>query len=436
MMRRFPFFSCCFIVTFLLPVPARAEAGEAPGRAPLQGDTGLTLDEVLERARRIHPLLAAARENIRAAEQEEWTAGRRPNPLFTFSGENFPLGRTMDGFDFGRSLEWYVFLSQPLETAGKRDRRTETMHRAVEVARARLQVLERDLLFQVRLSFERLLLARARLELAEENLREFGEVLRLTQVRVVEGYTAEGDLIKLRLEFQGAEHQVRRLALEYDRARIDLLRAMGESSYELLPEPAGSLDFTALTTSAQELERMAMSRPEVRLAENELNRARAAVELERSRSRPDVLASFGYKRHGPDNTLFGGLSLQLPVFDRSEGRIGRALAEVRVAEAQRRQALNGVRAELAAARRSVAAARLQVEALERDFLSRAEASLQVVLAAHREGAADLLLLLEAYRARYGARTLFLQVLYDYRAAWRELEWAAGLDTLPGNGGAP
>jgi len=57
-------------------------------------------------------------------------------------------------------------------------------------------------------------------------------------------------------------------------------------------------------------------------------------QLEQARARPDLTATFGYKRNGADNALYGALTVPLPLYNRNQGMIARAQAEVEVAEAE------------------------------------------------------------------------------------------------------
>jgi len=389
-----------------------------PPRVP----ASLTLAAAIEYARRWHPRLQAVREQVRMAQGEAVSARLRPNPTLTFSGENFTQP--------GREQEWFAIFSQTIETGGKRERRREVAEWTVRAAEAAAQEVERHILAEVKLAYERALLERARWELARENLETFRQIVRYNEVRVAEGYTAEGDLIKVRLEAQRAEFAMRQAQLEYERAKIALLRAMGAASFDLGFELREDLAFEPVSVRADELERAALERPEAVRARAEVERAYALWQLERARAKPDIVASFGYKRNGPTNTLYGAVSLPLPILNRNQGEIERAEAHWRQVEAEWRFVRGTILAELATARRAVEIAAEQVESLRRDFLQRAEDARAVALAAYREGAADLLVLLEAQRAHTAARELYLQALYEYRRALHELERATGLERLP------
>jgi outer membrane protein TolC len=89
-----------------------------------------------------------------------------------------------------------------------------------------------------------------------------------------------------------------------------------------------------------------------------------------------------------------------------------------------------VLADLAAARRAFELNQKQVELLRAEFLLLADEARSVSLAAYREGAVDLLTLLDAQRVRSQAQEFYFQALYDFQLAIHELERAAGVERLP------
>jgi cobalt-zinc-cadmium efflux system outer membrane protein len=367
------------------------------------------------------------------AEADKLESGLKPNPSVTVSGENFPLGQAPKGFDFGSGVDWFAIYTQTFETAGKRRLRITMAEDNLEAARSEASTVERSVVYEVKAVYQRVANARLRLELLRENHNNLNQLVVLNEARVREGYTAEGDLIKARLEAQRVEFQTRKANLEYERSRIELLRAMGASSFEegdfsfdvveeLNYQPA-SVDPTSLRSSAMRL-------PQIQAAQSRVERAESLLRLEQARARPNVTASFGYKRNGADNALYAAVSAPLPFYNRNQAQIARAQAEVEAARAELRHAQNTVLAELAAARRAVELNQRQVESLRAEFLSLADESQSVSMAAYREGAADLLTLLDAQRARSQAQEFYFQALYDYQLAIHELERAAGIERLP------
>jgi cobalt-zinc-cadmium efflux system outer membrane protein len=407
-------------------------------RASAQEPAKWTLEYVVQRALENHPALVASRQRLGSAEGERVGSGKWPNPSLLVSGENFPTGPvgSREAFDLGNDVEWYVLYTQTFETAGKRSHRKEAASIGVDLAGLGHEALTREVAYRAKLAFERARTAAARLALSRDSHDRLAGLNEINRIRAVEGYIAEGDFIKTRVETERFAHAVRRAELQDRQARIELLQAMGSADFTAVFE----LEGTAVTTVELDeavLRRSALERPEVRLARTALARAEALYELERSRAYPDPDATFGYKRFGADNALFAGVNVPLPIFDRNEGGIARARSERGVFEAELLLQENRALGDLEAALAAVRSTGEQVKSLEADFVERADLSLSVALASYREGAADLLVVIEAERTRNASHELLLTALYERRLALHDLERAAGKDlVIPGSGGVP
>lgn len=412
------FLLCCFL---LLPTLVAAQSPTSKS---------LTLTQAMQRVRQNHPLLIAAKQRVAMFEGERWEAGLKPNPTFTVSGENIPLDPPEGGFSFKRTVDWFAYFTQTFERGNKRELRLAAAERAIEVAHNEAEGLERQLVYEVKVAYQQAAATRERIELLRENLTQLGQLVKLNEVRVNAGYTAEGDLIKTRLEAQRTEYSYRKMLIEYDRAKIALLKAMGEASFEVDFDLAERLEFKAVSLNATALQDAALRRSNLKTTEARLEKARAQLRLEQANAKPNLMASFGYKRNGVDNTLYGAVSIPLPVYNRNQGFIARAQAEVTMYESELQFERAVVLAEVTAARRAVAANEQQLAALRAEFLRNADESQQVSLAAYREGATDLLHVIEAQRTRLQAQELYFQALSDYQLSIHELERAAGIEQLP------
>lgn len=398
--------------------------------AQTAASNSLTLTAAVQRVRQNHPLLVAAKQRVAMFEGELFEAGLKPNPTFTVSGENIPLDPPEGGFSFKRTMDYFAYFSQTFERGNKRELRRAAAQRAVELANVEAEAVERQLVYEVKVAYQHAAIARERIELLRENSNQLGQLVKLNEVRVQAGYTAEGDLIKARLEAQRMDYNIRKAMIEYDRAKIVLQKAMGDSTFEADFDLAERLDFRTVSLNAKSLQDAAMRRSNIKTIEARLEQARALLQVQRANAKPDLTASFGYKRNGVDNALYGALSIPLPLYSKNQGNIARAEAEVAMIESELKFERAVVIAELTAARRTVEANERQIEALRAEFLRNADESQQVSLAAYREGATDLLHLIDAQRTRTQAQELYFQALADYQLAIHELERAAGIEQLP------
>jgi cobalt-zinc-cadmium efflux system outer membrane protein len=393
----------------------------------------LSLAEAVNRARQQQPLIVMAKQRVAMMEAERLEAGLRPNPSLTVSGENFPLDPPQDGFAFSRTMDWFVTYSQTFERGHKRELRLALAERNLENAQAEAAATERQMVHAVRIAYQQVVMERERAALLQATTDNIHQLVQLTSARVKEGYSPEGDLIKTRLEAQRYEYQLRKAAIDYEKAKIQLLKAMGASSFENQAvnfTPSEKLEYQPVAINFAALQEAAFCQPQIRVAEARVASAQALLQLEKARARPDVTATFGYKRNGVDNALYGAVNIPLPIYNRNTGMIARAEAAVTAAQEELRYQKNIVLAELTAARRSVELHELQLEKLQADFLSDANESQKISLIAYREGATDLLTLLDAQRMRGQAQELWSQALHDYQLAVHDLERAADIEKLP------
>ena len=390
----------------------------------------LTLEAATEQFLRRNLAVEAARLEVGVAEAERVGARLRPRPGMTVSAENIQiLGDT----PFNRLYEVGLTVAQPFELGNRRGLRMEVAERTVTVAEARLtEVLQRRL-FDLKRTYYEAALARTRLAIEQENRDNFAELVRFNTVRFEEGYISEGELIKVRLERIKFDSAVANAALAYRQARVRLLEMLGESDYERAAflEVTSRMEARPANVELTQLRQAALAnRADVKVAEAELALNDSVSKLERSKGKGDLTPYVGYKRVGVDNTVLAGVTVPLPFGNRNQGGIARAEAEERVAEANLRLARNRALAEVETAYGAYETAREQVKAYEAGILRQADESRDIALAAYREGATDLITLIDAQRTRSEVRVSYYRALFDYLTSIFQLELATGTEIKP------
>jgi len=387
----------------------------------------LDLKECLDRASSRHPSIAAMRARLQGAEEFRKYAGARPNPAVTVQTESWRSWQKPP-FSFSRDVDIFIYGTQLMETAGKALRRRELADQQVRATRSEIDVVRLQLRREVTRIYWLALQAQTELEIAAENRHDLDKLVQYTAMRVREGYVAESELIRARLEQQTLIGQEDAAALSLIRAKLDLLKAMGESRFDLefrLALP----DLTGLLSPAAELEHMRSEalakRPELVLLRARVETERANLRLQRANARPDFEISAGYKRTGGFDTMIGYITIPLPIFNRNRAEIGRATARVTSAEEELLAEENYVRAEVETAYRAAKKLSARLHGLQRDFLKQADDSRNIALVAYREGAADLYKLLETQRARNESRLLYFRAIQEFQQALVELNLVTG-----------
>ena len=390
--------------------------------ALLCAQPSFSVREAVARALAGHPLLAAGAARVAVSSGHLEQAGLRPNPRLVLQSENW---RAYGGFQPNEELDHYGYLSQPFETAGKRLRRVEAARAGLRRAELEKELLARQIAARVKQAYWAAAGAVRISQLWLENARNFHQIVEYHEARVKEGAMAEADLLKVRLEEQRLAVAANSAGLETERARIQLFREMGATQF---PQAAFSdrLDPGPPPPIAAVEEALA-NRTEVKLARQSGDQARANLRLQQANARPDFDLTLGYKRTAGFHTAVAGAQLPLPLFNRNQGNVGAATAEIRAAESELAAAEALVRAEVRAAQSEVEMRRRQIEVLLKGARERAAESSRIALAAYREGGTDLLRLLDAERFRIEVEVLYARTLADYQGSVVALETAMGVE---------
>ena len=249
--------------------------------------------------------------------------------------------------------------------------------------------------------------------------------------RVAEGWSAEGDLLKLRAEKARAEALLARATLERDDAAARLASLLGEeapldparlSMPGVPPLPDGEPE--ALGRAA------AATRPAVIEARERLEAARATLRFERALRVPEPSPTAGYKRTGGLDTALAGIAFPLPLFDTNATGVTRAEAEVRGAEAVLRAVELDAAASSAGLVRAARTFAARAEAAGTDLLGSALGARGAARASFREGVSEVLPLVDAERVTAEAVRETLDLAVDARLANLAARLSLGQEAVP------
>jgi len=375
----------------------------------------LTLAEALRRAEARSPTITAAEASLEAARARARQAGLRTNPELSVELENFAGSGELSGF---RSTETTVSVNQRLDLGGRRGARMGAARAELAAAELRLAIARADLAQQVRERFARALAAQERVRLAEENEARARELARVAGLLVETG--REPPLRALRARSAAAQ-----AAAELDAARAaeraertTLASLFGES----MPVDGVSGPFAEPAPEAVDPERSL----DVRLADAELGIAEAMVGQERANGRVDPSVGLGVRhvRETGDVGLVGGVTIPLQIFDRNQGNIDAARADVRAAEARRASALATVTVRAGNAAANVEAARARVAALEGAAIPEAAEALRLAERSYQIGRASLVELIDVQTAHTNAQAALVEAQLALALAIAELSRVA------------
>lgn len=268
-----------------------------------------TVDQLALAATYFHPDVALAQAEAAEAGASILTAQQRPNPVFTFSPQwtSSPVAFT----------PWFInpSLSLPIETAGKRSRRTEQAMAAAEAARWRVSARAWTARSRVRAAMLEVYGAKENIRLlqTEEALHE--EAIKKLTAQMEAGDVSQFELTQARLMINRA-----RLA----RQDAERLAATGEArlaaaiGVPLTALRAVDLDFSTFRSlggiKPGECRRYALTqRSDLMALLADYASAESALKLELAKQYPDINLSPGYDYNSGQNRWQLGLNFELPL---------------------------------------------------------------------------------------------------------------------------
>ncbi len=385
------------------------------------GQVRLTLSDAVQQALSLHPQMEAAQARIDQARGSRRQAGLSPNPRLAAQSEDIRFwGDT--SHNFSDTTEDYLFVGQVLEVGGKRGRRVDVASSTVRSSEIEREAFIRQLRARVSAAYWNAAGAVRMRDLLRENVQTYEEDVRYIKNRVEQGVMAESDLMRIEVERDRVRMQALTAARDADTTLVELYRAMGRSDFPAT-ELVDPLD-TAQPAALPDVAAVLNSRPEARLARERVTQAEADVSLQKADAKPDPEVFAGYKRLTGLDTLYAAVQIDLPFRNRNQGNIESSMAQVRLAKADLALAYNGIRADVEAAERAYRDQR-EVLADMPSTLDKARESERLARAAYREGAIDLIRLLDAERNRIDIQAQYYRALVDLQQSIVNLSLAAG-----------
>jgi cobalt-zinc-cadmium efflux system outer membrane protein len=166
-------------------------------------------------------------------------------------------------------------------------------------------------------------------------------------------------------------------------------------------------------------------RPDLAAARASFDRASTETRLQRALRTPNITLGGGYERNFGTNALVFGITVPLPLTNKNQGGIARAIAESERAKNLMADSATSVLLDVQQAVNAVETANARVRYIEKEYLTPARESRDIVLEAYRLGTADLIDYLDAQRAFRDTLRTYNRALYDQRLSIFQLSAATG-----------
>jgi outer membrane protein, heavy metal efflux system len=421
-------------ISFLLSL-ATAHAVCAFGSQPQESGEPINLARALALTLERSPQLAAFSWDIRAAEARILQAKLSPNPEISWDGEDFTRAGVPSATE---SMQNTLVLSQLIELGGKRRSRVWEAQFDRRAAEWDYQVKRLEVLKSTSLAFIEVLSGQRKVRLAEENVQLTERGIAVTQKRIEAGKASNVELIRTNTEVATARIGLTEAKHDLEAARANLAAQWGAKK-AMFPSVTGNLEQLRPIPSLESLKAKLQANPELARWTTERQRREASLSLARSEAKPDLTLNAGPRLLGAshsDMTLVAGFSIPLPLWNRNQGKIAEAEANVAKTSDERAAAEAGAYAELNEAYQTLRRAAEEIQILHDTALPGAKSAVDQITEGYATGRFSQLDVLDAQRSYIETRSQYVRALADFQKAAAQIDaLTAGPVELPSNGTA-
>jgi cobalt-zinc-cadmium efflux system outer membrane protein len=413
--------------TFALLLCMAGQVGYAQAPPPPPPAAPITMQQAVDMALAHNPALLSAQQNLLSMKGQEVEAGLRQNPDFAFAGENVSIPTTNPAGPYFYSAS----LSRLFERGQKRRWRLDSARATTAQTEAQYHDQIRQTTLQVRQNFTNLVLAKATLKLAQDNLSSFRHELQINLDR----YNA-GDIGKL--DYERLDLQLAQYESDESNAEMNLVQASDQLQTLLgIGQPGRSFDVSGdlvpppLSASLTDLEQKALTaRPDYQAAQAAVRVADANVKLAYANGTTDPTLEGEYDRSGDYNSFGFSVSIPLRIFDRNQGNKDTSKYLAQASRFGQVAAQNQVYSDVDQAWIGYNTSKVLSDRYNGHYLAEAKDVLSIAQFAYEHGGIALLDYLSALQ---DDRTTSLNALNSYAQTWlaiHQLSFASATEVVP------
>ncbi|MCC3152208.1 TolC family protein [Hymenobacter sp. BT770] len=314
-------------------VPALAQAPVAPAPAPTD-TVRLTLPDAEQRFFQNNLAVLAQQYNVTVAQAQAVQARLIDNPTVTLEQNAINKNINRDHFDGRMPGEVVLQVQQLFSIAGRRKAAGAVAQQTALVEQFNLQDLLRTLRYQLRTTYYDLFFKQQTLKVYNTEIGSLSRTVSLYQTQYEKGNVALKEVIRLRAFLFALESERQALLNDAAAEQTDL--------HVLLRDPAGS-QYVPQVSLARTRDLNLNGYTEQQLVDTaqvlrtDLNARRAALEqqnlnlrLQQKLATPDLAVGYTYDKAGSyiNNYHAVTLGMAVPIFNRNQGNIQAAKAQV------------------------------------------------------------------------------------------------------------
>jgi cobalt-zinc-cadmium efflux system outer membrane protein len=406
------------------PPTPQTEAGIP---TPPSSPNAVTLQYLIDIAQNRNPTILAAQQNLEAVRAQEIQAGVRANPYFTLLGTNVTLPAEGASNPYSYSAQ----VSRLFELGDKRRWRLDIAHATTDQTTAQLHDQQRQITYALKQAFTNMLVAKAALLLAQDNLKEFQREVDINNERFKAGDIDELDFKRLDLQLAQFESDEANAKSNLMQASYQLQTLAGYTHPDDAFDIRGDIFPPIVGDTLTSLEQKALAtRPDFLATQAGVRVAAANIKLADANATTDPILEGEYDRSGTYNSAGFSINIPIRIFDRNQGNKATARYQSNASQFAVSAAENQVRSDVAQAWVGYTTSKSLSDRYNSHYLEESKQALFIAQFAYEHGGISLTDYLDAVRE---ARTVSVNALSAYAQTWlaiHQLSYATASEVVP------
>lgn len=380
----------------------------------------LNLSKALEYASKQNPYLLSERLNLKVAEGNLVRARTLPNPnlnsqeLFKMRSNPYPASNRQD----------WIQLTQSIPVAGQRSYSIQLARDSLQLVKHQVLEFERNLYFLVSTQFLNTQKSLERLEVIDQNLDSIQTLLKVNTIRLKREAITQAEYMRTEnlWEAYSAELQNEKTQFNNQFRELKFLLAL-EKDFEIDRE--NFLRLKETVPKYTDLYDYALkNRTDILTATSNVYVARSNLKVQEAFAYPTPEIGFIYNPQNGQEYAGTYITISLPIFDRNQGNILSAKAELEKSLQFKAALEKQIQFELKNSLANLETAIVNYERFEK-ILQNQKKIVDIIRYSYLKGGTTVIDFLEAQRTWFEAQNNFIDAKYQLLFARIELDYTTG-----------
>lgn len=384
-----------------------------------QAKSLITLEQAIQKAYISSGRLQAAQAQIVAAHGTQKQTKYWLNPSLDFEAENFAGSNEYHGT---QSSEFTYSISQTIEIGGKRIARKKSAQAAMKVAQLNFQIEKINLTRDIQIAYLNVLGADEALKITAEQESLAHEILTNVKARISAAREPEIQLHKAKVALSISIIKREQAARQLKIAKEYLAQFWNATNLDSSLEHAHFFNLNAPESLEYYYSRLKWA-PELTKYLSLREEGKSNLALEKAQIIPDPTFKAGVRnlRENRNHAFVFSVSLPLPIFNRNQGNISRAAAQINQIESNQKETKRIIENYVRENWHNCYSAYQEAIQLKTNILPTAKKAFDLAYDGYQKGKYSYIEVLDAQRTLSETNSQYYDALKQYHSSHAELE---------------